>query len=377
MTNNSNIKNIVFGGNINIHIYPLALALSSFKNIFIIIDSNSLTNRIERRQEYKNLRNLTIIDFSKDGNLNSIINEFNVRETIHINTSLKKQNNYTSKALKLLLKKKCIVFSLPQEGFQFQGWKGSLNRLKWYIYINFYYKNIKGYGLTGSNAFNDFKSIGCNKSKCFPCLYATTPPTLTQPPINNKTFTIIFVGAIDKRKNIKTIIKWLIHNKEKIKTEYKFHIFGGYGDVQDLNNLIKNNPNFFYHGIVPNKQIQEAMCQSDLLILPSLYDGWGAVINEALQCGCKVLVSNRCGSECLVRNRELLGNIFDVLDEDDFINKFIHLLQKGKLTNKNRKEIIEWSHSHISPEVIANYLNQIFEYYCNNKKTLLPIAPWI
>lgn len=331
MTNNSNIKNIVFWGNINIHIYPLALALSSFKNIFIIIDSNSLTNRIERRQEYKNLRNLTIIDFSKDGNLNSIINEFNVRETIHINTSLKKQNNYTSKALKLLLKKKCIVFSLPQEGFQFQGWKGSLNRLKWYIYINFYYKNIKGYGLTGSNAFNDFKSIGCNKSKCFPCLYATTPPTLTQPPINNKTFTIIFVGAIDKRKNIKTIIKWLIHNKEKIKTEYKFHIFGGYGDVQDLNNLIKNNPNFFYHGIVPNKQIQEAMCQSDLLILPSLYDGWGAVINEALQCGCKVLVSNRCGSECLVRNRELLGNIFDVLDEDDFINKFIHLLQKRKI----------------------------------------------
>lgn len=38
------------------------------------------------------------------------------------------------------------------------------------------------------------------------------------------------------------------------------------------------------------------MLNADYLILPSLYDGWGAVVNEGLQSGCKVLVSKDCGA---------------------------------------------------------------------------------
>ena len=35
------------------------------------------------------------------------------------------------------------LISLPQEGFQFQGVKGFINRIKWFYYINIRYRKIR------------------------------------------------------------------------------------------------------------------------------------------------------------------------------------------------------------------------------------------
>ncbi len=371
-----NKKNIVFWGNINIHVYPIAKALSLYQKVYIIIDSNSFTNQTERIPLYTSQENIEIID-AKNSDLKNIINSFDKKNTIHINTGLKLSSSISSKALKLLLKNKAIIFSLPQEGFQLDNIKGIINKIKWFIYINFIYKKIKGFGLTGNKAFNDFKSIKCNiKSRCFPCIYATSPSNINTF-LPHEEFNITFVGAINKRKNIETIIKWMLESKDIMRFKFNFHIYGRIykNETQDFLKLIKGYPNFIYHGIVDNNEIQNALAQSDLLILPSLYDGWGAVVNEALQCGSQVLVSNKCGSESLIQNRSFLGKVFEVNNQKDFTNKVLFFLVKGVLSIKEREEIKNWSASHISPEVVAKYLNEIFEYYCTNS-TRKPTAPW-
>lgn len=51
---------------------------------------------------------------------------------------------------------------------------------------------------------------------------------------------------------------------------------------------------------MPNAQTVAAMADADVLVLPSRFDGWGAVVNEALMVGTPVICSNRCGASDLI-----------------------------------------------------------------------------
>lgn len=230
-------------------------------------------------------------------------------------------------------------------------------------YINFKYKNIKGFGLTGYNAFHDFKHIHCSSNRIFPFLYVTMPFDLEESnqDITTQSIRITFVGAIDERKNIKRIISFINRNKKSIAFDYQLDIYGGYGDVNALQKCIDNNPFIIYHGIVSNEEVRKAMNESDIVLLPSVYDGWGATINEALQCGCRVLVSTKCGSASMPLKYPFLGEVFNPNSEIDFISKFSLLLSKGKLQISERNKIKQWSKIHIHPDVVAKYLINIID----------------
>ena len=43
----------------------------------------------------------------------------------------------------------------------------------------------------------------------------------------------------------------------------------------------------------------ELFSKSDILLLPSKYDGWGAVVNEAAACGCMVLLGQHVMASAL------------------------------------------------------------------------------
>ena len=49
-------------------------------------------------------------------------------------------------------------------------------------------------------------------------------------------------------------------------------------------------------GALPHDDVFDAMSGHDVLILPSRYDGWGAVVNEAMECGLAIIVSDHVGA---------------------------------------------------------------------------------
>ncbi|MDR7150631.1 glycosyltransferase involved in cell wall biosynthesis [Hydrogenophaga palleronii] len=53
---------------------------------------------------------------------------------------------------------------------------------------------------------------------------------------------------------------------------------------------------------MPNADIVAAMAAADVLVLPSRFDGWGAVVNEALMVGTPVISSDRCGASDVIEN---------------------------------------------------------------------------
>ena len=56
-----------------------------------------------------------------------------------------------------------------------------------------------------------------------------------------------------------------------------------------------------------------------IFVLPSFYERFGAVVNEALLAGCYTLCSNVAGASCLVKFPN--GDIFNPMEQMDFVKK--------------------------------------------------------
>ncbi|WP_233708080.1 glycosyltransferase [Helicobacter bizzozeronii] len=66
-------------------------------------------------------------------------------------------------------------------------------------------------------------------------------------------------------------------------------------------------------GAIENAQLSPLLCAFDGLILPSLSEPWGLVVEEALAVGLPVFVSVACGAHVLVQEG-VNGFIFDPKD---------------------------------------------------------------
>lgn len=63
-------------------------------------------------------------------------------------------------------------------------------------------------------------------------------------------------------------------------------------------------PNVFFKGAVPQPQLSAYFSQGSVFVLPSLADGFGLVVPQAMACGLPVIVSNMTGAADLVREGE-------------------------------------------------------------------------
>jgi glycosyltransferase involved in cell wall biosynthesis len=68
-----------------------------------------------------------------------------------------------------------------------------------------------------------------------------------------------------------------------------------------------------FPGTLPQEQLARAMRNSSVLVLPSLEEGFGLVVPQALNSGCPSIVSDRVGAGDYIRHREN-GSRFPVGD---------------------------------------------------------------
>ena len=100
-------------------------------------------------------------------------------------------------------------------------------------------------------------------------------------------------------------------------------------------------------GFVNQTKLPSVYCSSDLFVLSSQYEAFGVVVNEAMLCGCPVIVSDRVGARFdLVRDGET-GFVFPVGDVE-FLTRLLGeiLLAPDRLkrmANAARQRMANWS----------------------------------
>lgn len=141
-------------------------------------------------------------------------------------------------------------------------------------------------------------SAGCPASKIRVVQYGspdyTSPPALNAVP-EAKPLRLLFVGRVGQRKGF----GYLMQALEKIPIkEVELTVVGEM--VSDPQVWSSYRERFVYHRSMPHAELMWLMRQSDLLVLPTLFEGQALVILEAMKMGVPVLTTPNSGATNLI-----------------------------------------------------------------------------
>ncbi len=135
----------------------------------------------------------------------------------------------------------------------------------------------------------------------------------------------LFVGLLSKGKNIGTLINAFALVIKKL-PEAKLIIVGDGPERESLLALVHNlqfEDAVVFAGRKSGADLFDEYKKATCLILPSLSEAWGLVVNEALSYGCPAIVSERCGCvpELIIEGKT--GFVHKVTDRDDLAAKML------------------------------------------------------
>lgn len=225
----------------------------------------------------------------------------------------------------------------------------------WMHYLRFLLKDyrfvryINGVFAIGEVCEKYYCSIS-KRWKVFPFMYVTERNTMPHMEMHGD-MEILYVGSLSKRKNVKVLIEAL--------GKCNNVTLNVVGDGEERTSLVKMakdydiKVNFF--GTLPMDAIPRVMQKNDILVLPSLHDGWGAVVNEALQAGCYIICSDACGAVDLIHRNKNLGMVFRNNDCRQLVNRISWCKNNLDEIRKNGSYRQCWAEKHISGSAVAQY----------------------
>ncbi len=106
---------------------------------------------------------------------------------------------------------------------------------------------------------------------------------------------ILAVSTLEPRKNFKRIIECYMKLRQDSRIDEKLIIVGKSGwYYKDILNIPeKLAESIIFKGYVPEEQLIELYQHAKFFVYPSLYEGFGLPVAEAMACGCPVITSNR------------------------------------------------------------------------------------
>lgn len=107
---------------------------------------------------------------------------------------------------------------------------------------------------------------------------------------------ILFIGNLEPRKNLSTLVKAYRLLPKEVRESYSLVIGGGKGwKFEETEELIESGPkdeNIIKIGFVDQHDLPALYQKASLFVMPSLYEGFGMPILEALASGCSVIASD-------------------------------------------------------------------------------------
>ena len=237
-----------------------------------------------------------------------------------------------------------------------------------------YAKQVNKYALgafaIGSLAKNDFIRWGVNKEKIIFLPYTLEALTTSKKNLNffNETTKVLFmyIGALDERKGIDILIN-AFYKLSDDKYQSSLVLIGNdrsNGKYHEQVNKLGITNKVKFLGSINNNGINEYLNQASVFILPTRFDGWGAVLNEAASLAKPMISTDQAGSSYhLIREGEN-GFMVKAGDENTLLKAmqfYIDHPEQINIHGENSFKIIEEFTPEKSAEKFVSSINKFLE----------------
>jgi glycosyltransferase involved in cell wall biosynthesis len=235
-------------------------------------------------------------------------------------------------------------------------------------------KYLKHYDIvlgSGKKTKNWYLECGVKPKNFYSFLYAVKSIDSEIAIVKNQKLKLVFVGRVEKAKGLDVLLEALKTLKGK---KFQLDIYGGLVEEDVFRQMVADfelEDNVVFKGVKSNSELRLILRDYDTLVLPSRWDGWGAVINEAIHSGLKVICSDRCGASILIIN-DKIGHVFDI-KKPQSLAKLLeqYILEKDQF---NPSYILDYS-QYIKGEQVAQYLINIINFHYKSIGDR-PLPPW-
>ena len=153
---------------------------------------------------------------------------------------------------------------------------------------------------------------------------------------------VLYVGAFNTRKNVERLIITFMGAKEKYKFNYQLVLAGGsYWD----NKIVYELAQRFHKDVkiikyAPVEILHALYSYASLFVYPSLYEGFGLPIAEAMACGCPVVCSDRTSMPEVIGDLDLTFNPVQIPYE--LFNHIPEFEFTGDANRRRAERMFQW-----------------------------------
>lgn len=170
---------------------------------------------------------------------------------------------------------------------------------------------------------------------------------------------LLYVGNKKPHKNLKNLIKAisLLKNKENYILILSGKGFDGYDELEKMSKDMNLENQIIHTGIVSDEELIDLYNLADLFVFPSLYEGFGIPVLEAMACGTPVICSNTSSLPEVVEDAAYMFDPHDITQIKNSIELlmsdrilYLDLINKGYIQSSK----FTWDRCREMTEIIYN-----------------------
>lgn len=250
-----------------------------------------------------------------------------------------------------------------------------LHHLRWKLQDRKFMPKVNCVFAMGTDASDFYRTLH-EGWKVFPFGYCTEGHQIERKPDGSAMIThplrVAYVGGLSWWKSVDTLlISTIITREERGCDEIELTLIGDGHEREKLEAIVQKHKlkQVRFLGAQRQSEIPQLLAEQDVLVLPSIYDGWGAVVNEGLQAGLYTICSDACGAKDLLGDSRC-GAVFSAGDAKQLAVRLREILERVSELRADRDYRLQWAKQAISGRAMARYMVDCLCGLCPNR-------PWI
>lgn len=185
-------------------------------------------------------------------------------------------------------------------------------------------------------------------------------PRLPKPQALGKRPYILFVSTLEPRKNVVSLIQAFEHLKAARRIDHQLILVGQKGwrfrSIFKAIEASRWREHIHHLGYLSDAEVAASYMHADVFAYPSIYEGFGLPILEAMALGCPVVTSNASSLPEVAGDAALLVDPNDVEELSDALWRVIaNRSLRQSLINRGRDRAAKFSWTRTAKETLAAY----------------------